>query len=64
MSADDKRKYFEATIKEFEGIAAKGVFRVSLCPNDRKPLPTKLVLTLKYLASGAHDKHKVRDEYM
>jgi len=60
MSPEDKRKYLEAIVREFEGIAAKGVRRIALCPSDRIPLPTKLVLKVKYHASGAYDKHKAR----
>ena len=49
-----------AIIKEFTGLAQKGVFSIALVPQARSSIPLKLVLKIKYNADGSYDKHKAR----
>jgi len=41
-------------------MADQGVTRISLAPVGRKALPTRLVLRVKFDASGAYERHKAR----
>ena len=59
-SPEEKRKHLEAIVKEFTGCANQGVVRISLVPEGRKALPSKLVIKVKHDATGAYERHKAR----
>mmetsp|Transcript_14371 Transcript_14371/g.19206 ORF Transcript_14371/g.19206 Transcript_14371/m.19206 type:complete len:1446 (-) Transcript_14371:2671-7008(-) len=49
----EKRKFLEAIVKEFSGLAQKGVLRLAIVPEGNKAIPTKLVLKIKRLSDGS-----------
>ena len=57
---DQKRRHLEAIIKEMTGCADQGVVRISLVPDGRRAIPTKLVVRVKHDATGAYERHKAR----
>ena len=59
-SPEEKRKHLDAIIKEFTGCAHQGVIRISLVPQGRRALPSKLVIKVKHDATGAYERHKAR----
>ena len=57
---DQKRRHLEANVKEMTGCADQGVIRISLVPDGRRAIPTKLVVRVKHDATGAYERHKAR----
>mmetsp|Transcript_16463 Transcript_16463/g.21476 ORF Transcript_16463/g.21476 Transcript_16463/m.21476 type:complete len:144 (-) Transcript_16463:1242-1673(-) len=54
MENDEKKKNLEAIIKEFDGLANKGVLRAALVPEGRNAIPMRIVLRVKTLADGSY----------
>ena len=59
-SPEDKRKYLDAIIKEMAGCADQGVIRLSVVPEGRNSLPTRIIVKVKYDSTGAYERHKAR----
>ena len=59
-SPEDKRKYLDAIIKEMAGCADQGVIRLSVVPEGRNSLPTRIIVKVNYDSTGAYERHKAR----
>jgi len=51
---EEKRKHIAAILKEFQGLADKGVFRLAIVPEGRSAIPLKIVLKVKYHGDGSY----------
>ena len=56
----ERARMVKAIIKEISDLCAIGTFELVRVPLDRKPVPSRLVLKVKYLADGTYNKHKAR----
>ena len=50
----------KAIIKEIADLCAIGTFELCPAPAGRQPIPSRLVLKVKYFADGTYNKHKAR----
>ena len=60
LTGDMRENMIKAISKEVIGIMDISTFELCILPQNRREIPTKLVLKVKYRADGEYDKHKAR----
>ena len=56
----ERARMVKAIVKEIADLCAIGTFELCPAPCGRQPIPSRLVLKVKYFADGTYNKHKAR----
>jgi hypothetical protein len=60
LATPERKQWMDAITKEMQSLIDKDVYEVKKIPAGRKPIPTRLVLTIKLKSDGSIDKFKAR----
>ena len=60
----ERARMVKAIIKEIADLCAIGTFELCPAPAGRQPIPSRLVLKVKYFADGTYNKHNTRVEHV